>query len=64
MGDMTDMYVGMRNHYKGLRKRYGVPCPQCPTHRPKAQPSILLPQQKCKVDGYVDPRPRIKDVQP
>jgi hypothetical protein len=36
------------------RAAFGVNCPRCKIARPKAHPSILLPQQKCKVDGYRD----------
>ena len=31
--------------------------PRCKVVRPRAHPSILLPQQRCRVDGYRDPRP-------
>ena len=44
-----------------LRGRYGKQCPKCRLIRPKSCPTILLPQQKCKVDGYRDPRPRIEE---
>jgi hypothetical protein len=63
MGDMGILYNEMRAERKALRAKYGVACPQCTIVRPKALPSILLPQQKCKVDGYRDPRPRLTDEQ-
>ena len=49
----------MSDHRKALRARYGVPCPACQKGRPKAHPSILLPQQRCRIDGYRDPRPEL-----
>lgn len=63
MGDMGDIFNDLRAHVKGLRTRYGVPCPRCRIKQPKRMPSILLPQQRCKVDGYVDPRPRLTKEQ-
>lgn len=45
---------------KRRRELYGVPCPRCPSNR---CPTILLPKQRCKVDLYVDPRPRITEEQ-
>lgn len=44
-----------------LRGAFGERCPQCEKCRPLAHPSILLPQQTCKVDGYTDPRPKVTD---
>ena len=58
MGDMGDYYNDLRDSRRDRRARLGVPCPQCATARPKANASILLPDQRCKVDGYRDPRPR------
>lgn len=48
---------------KARRAAFGVNCPQCAIKRPKAHPSILLPQQRCKVDGYRDPRPYLTDAE-
>jgi len=59
MGDMGDHFNDLRDSRRERRALYGVPCPQCAVVRPKSHPSILLPQQRCKVDGYRDPRPRI-----
>ncbi len=59
MGDVGDFYNDVKKHRTALRAKFGVPCPRCPERRPKAQPSILLPQQVCKVDNYRDPRPRL-----
>lgn len=63
MGDVGDYFNALKDHRKDLRRRLGVNCPECAKVRPKAHPSILLPQQRCKVDGYRDPRPR-QDDQP
>jgi len=51
----------MKEHKRLIRDKYGVECPKCKIVRPKTNASILLPRQKCKVDGYVDPRPRLTD---
>lgn len=57
--DYGDFCREMKDHKRAMRLKFGVNCPRCKEVRPKAHPSILLPQQKCKVDGYVDPRPRL-----
>lgn len=53
-----EVFAAFRQARKEAREKYGVLCPRCKVVRPKAHPSILLPQQRCKVDGYRDPRPR------
>lgn len=58
MGDMGDIFRAHREHMRERRRRLGVPCPRCKEVRPKAHPSILLPGQRCRVDGYTDPRDR------
>lgn len=58
MGDMAEVFYALRMERRERRLKYGVECPQCKIVRPKAHPSILLPQQVCKVDGYKDPRSR------
>ena len=58
MVDMGDIFNDMRDYRKHMRATLGVNCPKCAEVRPKAHPSILLPGQRCKVDGYRDPRPR------
>lgn len=63
MSETVELYQSMRDHKKRLRAKYGVNCPQCAIKRPKAHPSILLPQQRCRVDGYRDPRPELTDQQ-
>jgi hypothetical protein len=54
---MGDDFRAHREYIRERRKRLGILCPRCQVVRPKAHPSILLPGQKCKVDGYRDPRP-------
>lgn len=44
---------------KELRKLHAVPCPVCQNHLPKAHPKMLLPQERCNMHGYTDPRERI-----
>ena len=58
MGDMADDFRALRDRRRKLRAELGVACPKCGEGRPKAHPSILLPGQKCRVDGYRDPRLR------
>jgi DNA repair exonuclease SbcCD ATPase subunit len=41
------------------RAVYGVDCPGCRKVQPKRTPTVLMPQQRCKVCGYRDPRPSI-----
>lgn len=61
MGDMGDLFNAMRDEKKRLRAKFGVACPQCRVKQPRREPTIMLPGQRCKVDGYVDPRPRLKE---
>lgn len=61
MGDMGDLYNAMREERRALRAKFGTPCPHCRDKQPKREPTILLPGQRCKVDGYRDPRPRLTD---
>lgn len=63
MGDMGEIFNAIRDHKKALRAKYGVPCLRCAEVRPRAPASILLPQHRCRVDGYVDPRPSLTDEQ-
>jgi hypothetical protein len=59
--DYGDLCRDIREARKAARAKFGVPCPQCIKLLPKANPSILLPQQKCKIHGYRDPRPRTEE---
>lgn len=61
MSEAVEVWQAMGEHRKALRAKYGVKCPGCAKARPRAHPSILMPQQRCKVDGYRDPRPELTD---
>ena len=61
MSDMGDVFNAMKENRRKRRAKYGVDCPECVRLLPKACPSILLPQQRCKIHGYRDPRPRLED---
>lgn len=61
MGDMGDDFRAWRDDRRDFRRKHGIACPKCGEVRPKAQPSILLPGQVCRVDGYRDPRTRAAD---
>lgn len=63
MSETAELYQAMGDHRKALRAKYGVHCPECKKVRPRAHPSILLPQQRCRVDGYIDPRPELTEQQ-
>lgn len=58
MGDMGDTFNAWRDAKRERRAALGVNCPTCTVKLPKAHPSILLPQQRCRVCGYRDPRKR------
>lgn len=55
-GDWDD-FKAAKEHKRLLRMKFGVDCPNCRIKYPKTTPTKMLPGQKCKVDGYVDPRP-------
>lgn len=59
MGDEGEYWNDVKAARKEERRLHGVECPQCKIKRPKTNATILLPQQRCKVDGYRDPRPRL-----
>jgi len=63
MSETVEIYRAMADHKKRLRQKYGVECPRCKEMRPKTNASILMPQQKCRVDGYIDGRPELTDEQ-
>jgi hypothetical protein len=63
MGDTGDFFNDIKEARRAARAKWGVPCPMCAIRRPKAHPSILLPDQRCKVDGYRDPRPRTPETE-
>ena len=53
---MIDMYRDLKDWTREKRAALGVDCPNCRLKQPKRTPTILLPQQRCRVDGYRDPR--------
>lgn len=57
MGDMGDVFNAMKDARKEQRRLYGQACPECLVKLPKANASILLPQQTCRIHRYRDPRP-------
>lgn len=63
MSDYGDMCREIKDRRREVRSKFGVPCPKCKQLLPKAQPSILLPQQRCKIHKYRDPRPRAPENQ-
>jgi hypothetical protein len=63
VSDIVDMFRLMKQHKTALRKEFAIDCPACAIARPKAPASKLLPQQRCRVDGYRDPRPALTDAQ-
>lgn len=60
MGDVGDYWRDVEHDRKEMRRRFGIECPECKRLQPRRDATILLPQQRCRVDGYRDPRPRIQ----
>ena len=56
MGDTGDDFRAWKDHKREIKSRLGVSCPRCQELQPKRYPTILLPRQVCRVDGYRDPR--------
>ncbi len=63
MSDECEVFNAIKDHKKRLRAKYGIPCPECVKKLPKACPTILLPQQRCRIHKYVDQRPELTDAQ-
>ena len=63
MSETTDTFGAIKGHKKRLRAKFGAPCPECARLLPKANPSILLPQQVCRIHKYRDPRPELTEEQ-
>ena len=61
--DYGDMCRDIREARRDARANYGMPCPECVRLLPKANPSILLPEQRCKIHGYRDPRKRTVETE-
>lgn len=59
MSDAIDDFRALKQFRKLLRETYGRPCPVCVEKLPRAHPSILMPQQACRIHRYRDPRPEI-----
>jgi hypothetical protein len=55
--DYGDQCRELRDAKREARRLHGQPCPVCIEKLPRAHPSILLPQQVCKIHKYRDPRP-------
>jgi hypothetical protein len=58
MSDYGELCRDLRDIKRERRMLHGIECPECKRLRPKTNASILLPAQRCKVDGYRDPRSR------
>lgn len=56
MSECAEIYGAMKDARKHLRTVLGVNCPECVRLIPRACPSILIPGQRCRIHGYVDPR--------
>lgn len=63
MSEEIEVFRGIKDRKKRLREKYGEPCPECLRLLPKASPSILLPQQACRIHKHRDPRPELTDKQ-
>lgn len=61
MSDYGDQCRELREARRRVRHKHGVPCPECIRLLPRANPSILLPQQTCRIHKYKDPRERTID---
>jgi len=59
MSEVAEMYQGLKDFKKRLRERFGVKCPECVRLLPKANATILLPQQRCRIHGFRDARPEL-----
>lgn len=59
MSEVAEMYQGLKDFKKRLRAHYGVKCPECVRLLPKANATILLPQQRCRIHGFRDARPEL-----
>lgn len=54
--DTAILFNGLREDRRKRREKFGIDCPKCMVVQPKRIPTRLLPGQRCKVCGYVDPR--------
>jgi hypothetical protein len=58
-----EIFRQLKEVRREMRLRYGWPCPMCVELLPKANPTILLPTQRCKIHGYKDQRPKLTNEQ-
>lgn len=63
MSDLADGFDALAVRKKALRAKFGIPCPQCNVTQPARIPSILMPGQRCRIDGYLDRRPELTDAE-
>lgn len=63
MSDTAEDLRALTDHRRALRAKYAIECPRCKAQRPRANATKLLPQQRCRVDGYIDPRPDLTVAQ-
>ena len=61
MTDAIDDFGALKQFRRLRREAFGVPCPRCIEEQPRRQPTILEPQQVCRVHRphYRDPRPEL-----
>lgn len=57
MSEAVDGFRALADYRREMRAAIGVPCPECKRKRPRAHATILVPEQRCRIDGYRDPRP-------
>jgi hypothetical protein len=57
VGDAIQYFKAVQKLRQELKAILGVDCPGCRKKEPKRIPSRLLPGHRCRVCGYVDPRP-------
>lgn len=62
-GDIGDIFNALRDERRAIRWKFGETCPQCRDKQPKREPTLMLPGQKCKVDGHRDHRNRLTDIE-
>jgi hypothetical protein len=59
MGDEGDYWRDVKEARQRKRAEHGQPCPECVRLLPRANPSILLPGQTCRIHRWRDQRPRV-----
>lgn len=55
--ETVEVFRALDDIRKAKRKVFGIPCPECVRKLPRANPTILLQGQRCKIHKYHDPRP-------